>query len=94
MKDWKTVIKLGEEAEANDYGPSSGSEYVPFIEAYAQNGQWSEAYEQSILAQKTTPDLEPLLCNNWGRFQEITVGQDRDTYLAKAKAEFCPEVNP
>ncbi|MGA2489035.1 MAG: hypothetical protein ABSF99_02445 [Anaerolineales bacterium] len=94
MKDWKTVIQLGKKAEAKDFGPSSGGEYLPFIEAFAQTGQWSKANDLSLAAQKITPGLEPLLCNNWGRFQQITGGQDRDIYLAKAKAEFCSKTTP
>ena len=91
LNDWKTILQLGEEAKAKGLAPASGSEYVPFIEAFAQSGQWSKAYDLSIAAQKITPDLEPVLCNNWGRFQNITGGQDKDTTLSKAKADFCPE---
>jgi hypothetical protein len=94
MKDWETIIQLGTQAKAKSLVPSSGSEYLPFIEAFAQTGQWSKANDLSIVAQKTTPHLEPLLCNTWGRFQQISGGQDRDAYLAKAKAEFCSEAIP
>ena len=74
--------------------PASGSEYQPFIEAFAQTGQWSKANDLSLVAQNITQGLGPLLCNNWTRFQQITGGQDRDTYLAKAKVEFCSKATP
>lgn len=89
MKDWKTILSLGKQAQAKGFVPVSGSEYLPFIEALAQTGDWVQANELSITAQKLTPGLEPVLCNNWGRFQQITAGQDREPYLEKAKAEFC-----
>ncbi len=94
MKDWKTVLLLGAEAESKNFAPTSGGEYLPFIEAYAQTGQWSKANDLSMAAQKITPGLEPALCNNWQNYQQISGGIDRDTYLAKAKAEFCSDATP
>jgi hypothetical protein len=89
MKDWKTVLTLGEQAKAKGLKPVSGSEYLPFIEAFAQTGEWAKAHDLSIAALKITPALEDVLCNNWDRFQQISGGQDRDTYLMKAKTDFC-----
>jgi hypothetical protein len=91
MQDWKTILSLGNQAKGKGLKPASGSEYLPFIEAFAQTGEWSQAYDLSIAAKKITQGLEPVLCNNWSRFQQITSGQDRETYLLKAKAEFCSE---
>jgi len=89
LQDWSTVLKLGAEAEAKGLGSNSGSEYLPFIEAYAQTGQWSQAYEMSLNEQDNTAGLDPLLCNNWQRFAEIATGADKADYLAKAETEFC-----
>jgi hypothetical protein len=89
MKDWKTVLHLGTEAEAKSFVPFSGGEYLPFIEAFAQTGQWSKANDLSLAAQKITPGFENVLCNNWGRFKQIIGGQDKDLYLEKANVEFC-----
>ncbi len=94
MKAWNTVIELGSEAEAKGLVPSSGSEYLPFIEAFAQTGQWSKANDLSMAALKVTPGDGPLLCNNWTRFQQITGGNDRNTYLAEGKTEFCAKTTP
>jgi hypothetical protein len=89
LKDWPTIIKLGQQAQAENLSTSSGGEYLPFIEAYAQTGQWSKALELSLKAQSETAGLDPMLCNNWQRFAGIGSGGDRDTALAKAKLEFC-----
>jgi len=89
LQDWTTVLKLGAEAEAKGLGSNSGSEYLPFIEAYAQTGQWSQAYEMSLAAQDNTAGLDPLLCNNWQRFAGITASVDKADYLEKAGTEFC-----
>jgi hypothetical protein len=89
MKDWQTVLKLGAEARAKGLGSNLGSEYLPFIEAYAQTGQWSQAYQMSQDAQNNTAGMNPLLCNNWRRFAGIAGGADRAVTLAKADTEFC-----
>jgi hypothetical protein len=94
MKDWNTIMNLGAEAKAKGFYPASGGEYLPFIHAYAQTGEWAWAYELSLDAIKITPGLETTLCNNWSAFQLITAGTDRETYLAKAKAEFCSAATP
>jgi hypothetical protein len=89
MQDWPTILKLGAEAKVRGLGSNSGSEYLPFIEAYAQTGQWSQAYEMSLNAQDNTAGLNPLLCNNWQRFAGIAGGADKAAYLANAETEFC-----
>jgi hypothetical protein len=89
MQDWPTILKLGAEAKAKGLGSNSGSEYLPFIEAYARTGQWSQAFEMSQNAQNNTAGLKPVLCNNWQRFAGIAGGTDKTTYIAKAEAEFC-----
>jgi hypothetical protein len=91
MQDWQTVLRLGQEAKAMGFTPGMGAEYLPFIEAYAQTGQWSMAFDLSVSAAKVSSDhdLRPALCNDWSQFSGITAGPERDTYLAKAKSEFC-----
>jgi len=91
MQDWSTILKLGAEAKGKGLGSNSGSEYLPFIEAYAQTGQWSQAFELSLNSQALTAGLNPLLCNNWERFAGIAGGPERDIFLAKAKSEFCKQ---
>ncbi|HVM72989.1 MAG TPA: hypothetical protein VMT91_14590 [Anaerolineales bacterium] len=88
-QDWQTILELGAQAKAKDLGTNSGSEYLPFIEAYAQTGQWSQAYDLSQTAENNTAGLDPLLCNNWQRFAGISAGTDKAATIAKAQAEFC-----
>lgn len=94
MKDWDTISQLGAQASAKNLSPVSGSEYLPFIEANAQTGLWSQAYDLSRTALKITPGLEPVLCNNWTRFQTIPGGSDRDGSLVAAASKFCPKAKP
>jgi len=89
MQDWQMVTQLGALAEAKGLKPHMGAEYLPFIEAEAQTGEWSKAFQLSLAAQKLTPNLETTLCSNWVRFSGISSGSGRDTYLAEAKTQFC-----
>jgi hypothetical protein len=89
MQDWPTILKLGAEAKARGLDSNSGSEYLPFIEAYAQTGQWPQAYQMSLKALGNTAGLNSLLCNNWRRFASIAGGADKAAALAQAETAFC-----
>jgi len=52
--------------------PDFGAEYIPFIEAYAQIGDWGKANELTSTAQDETPGLKKMLCANWLRLSGIS----------------------
>jgi hypothetical protein len=70
-KDWQTVIDLYQQAKKAGFAPDFGAEYVPFIEAYAQRGDWQKAYELTLAAQKKNSGLKKMLCTNWQRLSAI-----------------------
>ena len=70
-KDWDTAIKLYREAQRNGFKPGFGAEYMPFIEAYAQTGDWQKASELTDAAQKTNSGLKKMLCYSWSRLSEF-----------------------
>ncbi|HJS17877.1 MAG TPA: hypothetical protein VJ785_03965 [Anaerolineales bacterium] len=70
-KDWDAIIALYREAQRNGFAPAIGSEYLPFIEAYAQKRDWKKAAELTRTAQKTNAGLKKMLCTNWSRLSEI-----------------------
>jgi hypothetical protein len=88
-QDWQAVLRLGEEAVTKGIKPVLGAEYIPFIEAHARMGEWSQAYELSARAWLITPELGPSLCNNWNRFDSFPGGDEKDTYFSQATASFC-----
>jgi len=92
--DWETVLDL--EAEASPLGlePALGAEYVPFIEAHARTGGWSEALELSQRALEITPGLQITLCNNWARFEDIDGGTDKVAVAQTVESEFCSKIEP
>jgi len=70
-KDWNAVIMLYQQATQNSLVPQYGAEYIPFIEAYAQTGNWQKAYGLTLSAQKLTSNLETTLCDNWLRLNQL-----------------------
>lgn len=72
FEDWQTVLDLAAEAEASGFGPQNGTEWIPFIEAYARLGQWDAAQEHTLAAAQLTAEMEPALCATWERIQAAT----------------------
>jgi hypothetical protein len=69
--DWKQVVALYKEAQDKGFAPSLGTEYIPFIEAYAQTGDWKNASKLTRLAEKTNAGQKKILCNNWSRLSQL-----------------------
>ena len=70
-KDWDTVVALYKQAQQKGYSPDFGAEYIPFIEAYAQTGNWKKAYDLTLAAQQVNSGLKKMLCDNWSRLSEL-----------------------
>ncbi len=88
--DWKTVVKLGDEAFAlNDY-PNDPVERFVFIEGYAHTADWEKAVELSQASHKVSKNyIAPLLCKLWRRIERETENMpERESALSTVKAEF------
>lgn len=71
QKDWNTIIDLYQEAQKKKLRAEYGAEFIPFIEAYAQTGNWEQAYNLTIAATDTGRGLNKMLCNNWARLKDL-----------------------
>jgi len=71
MKDWNEALELYQQAQRLGFNPGYGAEYIPFIEAFAQTGDWQKAYDLTVAAEELTPRHKRMLCSNWYRFAEI-----------------------
>jgi hypothetical protein len=94
MKDWKTILELKAEADSQGFTPNVGAEYLPFIEAFAQSGQWEQAYDLSTVANEIDPAPGAALCNAWRRFAQFDSSQEMLFYTGKGAQDFCPTGNP
>lgn len=71
MMDWNEVLDLYQQAERLGFNPGYGAEYIPFIEAFAQTGDWQKAYDLTMAAEKLTPHHKKILCSNWHQLAKI-----------------------
>lgn len=83
-QQWEEVTHLWELARQDNLKPGHGFEYLPFIEAYAQQEDWETASEMTITAQKTAQGIHPLLCTVWNRIQANTPDSPEKTQALQA----------
>ncbi len=86
-QQWEEVTHLWELADQKGLTPGHGFEYLPFIEAYAQQGDWETAREMTVSAQKTVQGISPLLCTVWSRLQTGTPESPEKTQTFQTIAE-------
>ncbi len=72
--NWDEVVRLGEQAEAQNYHPVDAFEWLPFIEGYAYTENLEKAEELSELAILKEPRLRKGLCQLWARV-EVSEGE-------------------
>lgn len=70
-KDWNAIIALHKQAQQINLTPDFGAEYIPFLEAYAQTGDWEKAKDLTLAAHKQNRGLKKMLCTNWSRLSGI-----------------------
>lgn len=72
FKQWDEVIRLWEEAGQKNLQAGYGPEYLPFIEAFAELGDWDSAGQLTLRSNDMTQNMAPLLCRNWERIAQNT----------------------
>jgi hypothetical protein len=70
-RDWSQVVDLWNQADKAGFHPSSGVEYVPFIQGFAYTEEWQSAEKMSLQANRISQGMRPLLCGVW---QDILAG--------------------
>ncbi len=91
FSEWDTIVTMYSEVEMRGLKPVLGGEYLPFIEALAQTGDFSKAMALSRTVKQLDPELDPALCDTWKRLSVINDGQDQDIIASFLEAEqrFC-----
>ena len=69
--NWNEVIAIYKQAQQLGVYPKYGAEYIPFIEAFAQTGDWQKAYDLTIAADELSPRQKKMLCANWTRLGKM-----------------------
>jgi hypothetical protein len=63
--DYGEITRLWNAARQAGAQPGSGVELLPFIEAYALQNDWENAYKLTTQANDINQGLEPTLCRAW-----------------------------
>ena len=84
-KDWGAIITLWDEATGKGLRPYNGLELLPFIEAYANQQKWEDAFKLTVRANKITEAMYFLLCPTWERLSnETPPGEAKDEFFFEA----------
>lgn len=86
LKDWDEVVRLADTALEKGYSPddseaNSPYEWMPFIEGYANTGDWAKAYELTIAAFKEDRSYTGMLCDLWNDGLEAWQGAGDENAL-------------
>jgi hypothetical protein len=70
--DWQEVVRLGKQAFSLNTRlyEVNATELLPYIEGYAQTGDWQRARELTNEAQRLTFRMQRILCDTWGRIEK------------------------
>jgi hypothetical protein len=60
--DWAKIVALGLEAKQKNFTPQDALEWLPFIEADARTGAWSQAEAFARQALHDDPKIQRVLC--------------------------------
>jgi hypothetical protein len=78
-RDWAQVVSLAEKAFALGDTPADPIERFPYIEGFANTGDWSRALELTRDSADVTPLIHPSLCAIWGRIKSQTPNSQEKT---------------
>ncbi len=65
MGDWEQVVFFWDLAQRGGYAPSHGFEYIPFIQAYAHEGDWVTAFALTKQSNRVSANMKTILCPVW-----------------------------
>ena len=77
MQDWPGVVELGEEAKSLGFTPgksqsNSPQEWLAFIEGYAHQDRWEEAWDFTQSSLKVDSNYRPVFCHLWNKISAQT----------------------
>ncbi len=85
--DWTTAADLGDEAQALGLSPATGMEWVPFMEGYANTGEWQKAMHINRRALEETNHMQAYLCRAWERVDQTAPDSaDKKSALSAARS--------
>ncbi len=94
MELWQKVARLGDEARKLGLTTSDGTEWLPFIEAYANTGRYGDAAELTRRALDSVPNMQPALYHLMARLERDGADEPaRKRFIVEVKAQ-RPRLEP
>ena len=86
FQDWDKVVALWRDAQQDGFSPQNGVEYIPFIEGFANTGDWQQAQKLTLQANRITEAMNKILCPTWERLAASTAPTpERDQALLEVE---------
>jgi len=86
LSDWQTVLQLESEANQKGYTPTNDAEYLPFIEANVQTGDWKTAIGLSQQTIQSNDKLKSMVCDNWQNYSNQGVAPPKGYTFSQVMA--------
>ncbi len=92
QNDWQSMAGLWEQAQQAGFTPGNDLEYFPFLEAYAQLGDWKSVSNLLQKIQYSQKSVRPGLCFLWNRIlQDTPASPQRDQLTSEVRSRAnCP----
>lgn len=74
--DWRGVLDYYHQAESAGLAPRNGTEYVPFIQALAHDGEWDQARQLTTRGLSLTGSARPYFCDIWKELRHLSDGEN------------------
>jgi hypothetical protein len=85
INDWEQVIFMWDLAQRGGYSPAHGFEYIPFIQAYAQTGDWEMAFALTKQSNRVSANMKSILCLVWEKIiVKTSTSAERDSAFSAA----------
>jgi hypothetical protein len=71
-QSWNEISILWQEISQNNLRTEFGTEYIPFIDGFAQLGDWQTAKEITFQANRISKAMDSILCPLWNTIEQST----------------------
>lgn len=94
QSNWSEVVNLWQQAKEKGYKPANLLEYLPFVEGFAQNGNWEDAYQTSLMAGLDSEGMAATYCKFWKGLENKTPSsEERERAIGKLKVDLECAIN-
>lgn len=83
FQNWDEIPVLWQEVSQNSLRTEFGTEYIPFIDGFAQVGDWQTAREITFQANRISKAMDSILCPLWKGIEQSTQASEEKDKIIK-----------